>query len=295
KIKKYLKILKWCAANNPRYYQPWYQVAQGEFLRIKGDLDKAGDCFQAARKALEKDPDALYVKALVLEKLGRINEAKNDIQGAEKFLQDAVTLYRQWGLKWKHGLFDADETDVSETDNSIDNAMDVISPPPSPSGQTVPKDDLENILFRIYDISHAEAVHAVVLNARQWQSQVSVANDSVLRPSILVDLPQQMLSFASAAGKATRATANDLEEDFFDTAYFFKHKPESLVVVPGGTDKGICIENPEQDLNMDAINKLAEQVFKRLKPQADADPDLPEKDTQELLQLKACCQKLKYH
>ncbi len=282
KIKKYLKILKRCASNNPGVYQPWHLMALGESYRHQGHLNKAEDCFQTVHKSLEKEPQALFEKGLVLECLGRVAEAQEDVPGAEEYFQVAVTLYRQWGLKWRQGLFDPNEKDE-------------VVPKPVQPNQIQQTYRLEDFLFAIQDVCSARVVHAAVLEARHWKSLIYVTGNSIQRPAIFIDLPQKMLGFVAAAGKVVTAVAGDSEEDFFDTDYFFRHRPECLLVVPGGNSKGICIENPGQDVDMDTVTRLAEQSFETLEFQVAVEPDQPEKDLNEIQRLKICCQHLQDH
>ncbi|MCP4022331.1 MAG: helix-turn-helix domain-containing protein [Desulfobacteraceae bacterium] len=295
-VKRYLKILKQCAENNPGVYQYRLLLAQAENFRVKGDLEKARDLFENVRIAQEEDPDALYEKALVLEKLSWIAESQNQTGKAKKLMQNAISLYRQWGLKWKHGVFDISTPIVREITKPAKNEFDSSSSFKKPrQGEEYQRDKIEKDLLTILDVSSAQAVHTVVRKSQQWKSRVYVSKDGINWPATFLDLPEKMLAFAGAANKVVKATALDAEEDFFDTAYFFKHQPESLVVIPGGTTKAICIENPQQDVNMETLTRLAEPIFKRLEQETGIYIDLPDKDNKEMLHLKACCQKLQDH
>ncbi len=288
-IHKRLKCLKQFASNNPGSYQHWYLLALGEDFRIKGRIDKARALFEKAHDLLKEKPHALYDKAMALEKLGQVAKALGKDSAAEDYFHHAAVLYQEWGLKWKHNLFETVDTDLKEPGELTDTLSDKggIQPDRGKSQRT-----LESVLFYIQKISCAQKVHAAVLEARQWKSIVYVENTRVHRPAIFIDLPEKMLAFASAAGKTVRATAVNFEEDFFDTTYFFKHQPESLVVIPGGPSKGIVIENPDPDIDIDALTPWAEQVFESLMPQTISVTEQPDKDPREILQLKACCQML---
>ncbi len=291
KAKKCLKLLNWCRANNPGVYGPKYMIARGEFLRAQNRIDKAEPLFYEAQKALEENPDALYEKGLVYENLGLIARTRDNIPESEKFFKKAENLYRSFGLKYKLGLFERkpdDERDQSESDAPETKAGALNCPDPEPCFQN----DLEKTLFAILDESCAGSVHAVVLDALKWKTRIQVTKDHINYPAAFVDLPDKMLTFAGTAGKVLKATAGDSEEEFFDTAYFFKHHPVSLVVIPEGNNRAVFIENPKKTQNMDHLIRLAETVFESLEVPAHSQPPLPEKDPEEILRFKSCCSML---
>lgn len=294
KAKKCLKLLNWCQTNNPGVYGPKYMIAKGELFRAQNHIDKAEHLFYVAKKALEENPDALYEKGLVYENLGRIAHTRKNRPESEKFLKKAENLYRSFGLKYKHGLFEFeanDETGQSGSDDPEAKAVASNCPDPEPCFQN----DIEKILFTILDTSCAGSVHAVVLDALKWKTSIQVTKKQIDYPAAFVDLPDKMLTFAGAAGKVLKATAGDSEEEFFDTAYFFKHHPESLVVIPGGNNRAVFIENPQKAPNMDDLIRLANRVFESLEVPVPSQPSLTEKDPEEILRLKSCCSILLSH
>ncbi|MCP4023704.1 MAG: AAA family ATPase [Desulfobacteraceae bacterium] len=295
-FKKHLKILKNCARNNPAFYQPRLTMIQAEDLRINGRLDKAKAQFEEVRKALEHEPDALYEKALILAKLGQIAQFQNDASKAKKYLDKAIARYRQWGLKWKEGLFSTDATRVSPTENSSGDTSIAVPSNRRQSDQKKADQDISHLLFEILNTSRAKTVHAIVHKASQWKSIVYVNKSrGVNHPAIFIDLPQKMLNFAAAADRVLKLTARDSEESFFDTAYFFKQKPESLVVIPKGPAMAVCIENPVKDADMDTLAPLAEKVFKLMEQEVELDQTFTTEETEEILRFKTCCQKLQDH
>ncbi|WP_022666635.1 AAA family ATPase [Desulfospira joergensenii] len=301
KAAKALKILKWCAKHNPRVYGHKYLIARGEKFRVQGHLHKARHLFEMADKALDKSPDALYEKGLVNEKLGRIAQSLNQEDTADDYFKSATTLFQKWGLSYKPGLFNALLTDQRAAKETEKTAMGNSGPSQSVISSPLAGDapPLETSLLSMGSISQARSVHAVTLDALQWKTRVQAADGEIHYPTAFGDLPYKMLTFAVAADTVVRATAEDSEEDFFDPAYFFSHHPSALMVIPGGRDKAILLENPKENPDMDTLLKMARTVFGQMEnppgQNAPVNQRLPDSSPDQLQAFKSCCSRLQRH
>jgi len=296
-IAKCLEILKWSAKHNPGVYHYKYTIARGEKFRIQGSFSKALHLFESAARDLNKLPHALYEKALVNEKLGQIAEDLGQKDRADEYFIKAAALYQNWGMRYKPGLFDA-----RDRDQVPDNAVNTVSPenacksvvsPPPQTGNV-----MESNLLSMQDISRAESVRAVALDALQWKTWIETENGRVNTPAAFGDLPYKMLTFAATVGTVVRATADDSQEAFFDPAYFFNHHPSALMVIPGGEDKAVLFENPKENPEIDTLVKLADTIFREMENHSDqmgTGPSEPSVCPDQLAALKACCSRLQTH
>ena len=68
-----------------------------------------------------------------------------------------------------------------------------------------------------------------------------------------------------------------------------------MVVIPGGNNRAIFIENPKKTPDRDHLMRLAKTVFESLEVPIPSQVPVPEKDPEEILRLKSCCSKVQAH
>jgi AraC-like DNA-binding protein len=283
---------------NPVVYRGRYLLAEGEFYRVRGNPSRAMARYRQAGELFSREPDGLFEKAYLLEKSALVLETLGDIAGAEAARGQAIARYRQWGLKWKAGLF---ETPVVEGKRGAEEAGSRSVAQTSQSPKTVGEapDGARSpeipALLKIAEAYGAEAVHAAVLETACWKSKAYAMEGKIIRPATFPELPGKMLTFAVTTGRAIRATVEDAEEQFFDTAYFFSSKPKALVVIPGGRRTAVLIVNPRIDSEMDALERMAKPVFLWLDESAPESGESPAVKDREIQTLMGCCRRLREH
>lgn len=271
KIRRHLKRLKKHAVCNEAVYGNKYLLALGDSLRLKGD-PKAAAVYREAATAAETH-GFRFEQALSLEGLGKIAQESGDDAAAGAYLGQAIRLYKEWGLKWKQGLFDettqgrhAPEAFAAGPHAPVPDRSEGRWGPVRHGGEPIMVNGVEHILRTMKDMSGATVIHAAAQEDHYWKSHLYIDDSGIHRPAICVPLPEKMLAFAGATGEVIRADANSIEERFFDTAYYFKHSPSSLLVIPGKERNGIYLENTHTSQDMETLTRLAEQVLAHVRP-----------------------------
>jgi predicted ATPase/AraC-like DNA-binding protein len=244
KARRHLKQLKRYAGENPGIFRGRYLLASGEFHRVWGTPARARMLYQEAEAILAGEKGGKFEKAYLLEKSASVLETLGDATGAGEARSRAIAGYRQWGLNRREGLFEAVLNVTAPENTSYQAEKAFVSP-----GKAVPAEVLSpeaSALLTIAEETGAEAVHAVVREAMFWKSVLYTEAGRIHRPATFPQLPGKMLTFAGITGRTIYATARDAEEQFFDTAYFFSHRPRGLVVVPGSRWTAILVVNPER-------------------------------------------------
>ncbi len=273
RIKGYLKRLKKYASYNGAIYESKYRLALGESLRMKGD-PKAVGVYQDAMSAA-KENGFLFEQALACEGLGKIFKESGDEKEAEAHFSKAIRLCRKWGLRWRHGLFDsgAKERRVSKETFSGQKNRAVMVIPVESRTTTEPRTRgpatermIDDRLRTLKDLSGATAIHAAHQQAQFWKSLVYIDESGIHRPATFVSLPEKMISFASTTGEVIQADVDSIEEQLLDTAYFWKRRPSSVMVIPGKARNAVYIENFETIPDKETLIQQAEQILDQLRP-----------------------------
>lgn len=250
KIRRRLGVLKRYARENPALYQGRWHLAAGELARVRKRPVRALKQYRFAEEHLAQERGALFETALLWEKRAIVLAALKDEAGAGRERAQAVDAYKKWGLRWRAGLFKdtpgrADQTGVVCT----------IAPPQAPHPPEVAG------MLAILAATGARQVHAVAREAALWKSRLLVAKGVINRPATFLPLPDRMLTFADATGEVVTATAGDAKKQFFDTAYFFTHRPDSLVVLPAGRQAAVLIVDPGRPVDAEAVRLMAGPLF----------------------------------
>lgn len=296
-IKRGLKQLKKFAAYNQAVYENKYLLALGVNLRIKGDPGAAQICQEAATAAEKRG--FRFEQAMALEGLGRLSRAKGDEVAAEKYFDQAIRLYKAWGLKWKQRLFD----ETIKPDQLTEKADDVrqvstvhdAAGAPDPGGKTGTQGDVNGIedhLRTMKALTGATVIHVTTFEARYWKSRICIDDKGIHRPAIFGPLPEKMLAFACATGEVIQADADSLAERYFDIEYFLKRSPTSLLVIPGKERNAIYIENGDIKVDTASLSLLAGQILAYVRPNATVSTTVEDKHAAEAQQLRAQCRAL---
>lgn len=279
KIKGHLKRLKKYAAHNNAIYRNKYLLALGDSLRIRGDSEAAMIYREAAAAAQKYG--FRFEQALAHEGLGMVAQDKGNEAAAHNHFGQAISLYKEWGLKWKHGIFytDPDTDDPQRELRGIGKKrvkIGVQGPADPDKGSLKPANHrkIETTLQSIKFLCEASVVHGAIRIAQRWKSCTYIDRHGIHLPATFVPLPEKMLSLACATKEIIRASADSTDEQFFDLAYYWKKRPSALIVVPVGKDMGVCIENFKTIPEEATLKKLARQLFVHLNTQTTAKPDL---------------------
>ncbi len=275
KIKAHLKRLKKYAAHNSAIYGNKYLLALGDMLRIKGDSEAAMIYREAAAAAQKYG--FRFEQALAHEGLGRAARDKGDEAAAHNHFSRAISLYRQWGLKWKQGVFycDPDTDDLQRELRAMGKmrvSIGVQGPADPGKGSLKPVNHrkIETTLQSIKSLCEASVVHGAIRIAQRWKSWVYIDRHGIHQPATFVPLPEKMLNFACATNAIVRAGADSTNEQFFDLIYYWKKSPSALMVVPLGMDRSIYIENYKTIPDEDHLKQLAKTLFVQMNSQATA-------------------------
>jgi predicted ATPase/AraC-like DNA-binding protein len=266
KNKSYLKILKKYASYNVAVYRGKYLLALGESLRMKGDSG-ATAVYQDAVTAAEKY-GFLFEQALACEGLGRIAQERGDDTVCRAHFSKAIRLYRQWGLQWRQDLFEQENvkspmctTAKTSLKTPITDEMNHLQDFDIPLEVTVTDKVIDDSLRVMKSISGAKIIHVAVREAQSWKSCVYINDNGINRPATFVSIPEKMLAFAGATGEVIQADENSNEENYFDTAYFWNHRPSSFMVIPGKAQNGIYLEDLNSVHDMARLIELAEKIL----------------------------------
>jgi AraC-like DNA-binding protein len=271
RIKGHLKRLKRYASYNSAIYKSKYCLALGDSLRMKGSPG-AVDAYQDAVSAA-KENGFLFEQALACEGLGKVFKKSGDEKKAGDYLGEAVRLYRKWGLKWRHGLFDIGTKERPEPEETFTGQENRVVIPAQSQGLTEPQIGvpaaermIDHLLINLKDLSGAAVIHAAHQQAQFWKSLVYIDESGIHRPATFVPLPGKMISFASATGEVVQADVYSIEEQLLDTAYFLSRRPSSVMVIPGKERNAVYIENYETIPDRERFIQQAEQVLSLLEP-----------------------------
>ncbi|NNG01970.1 MAG: AAA family ATPase [Desulfobacteraceae bacterium] len=297
KIKHHLKQLKKYAAYNEAFYGNKYLLALGDSMRIKGD-PKAVTVYREAVAAAQTY-GFRFEQALAWEGIGMIAKNNGDDATAREHFTRAIRLYKQWGLKWKQGLFDhkrraghTPEEIITRSNPTTSEQTGLPAGLLKNAGESVGEGRTNNILRTMKIISGATAIHAATQRVQYWKSHVYIDDNGIQRPATFVPLPEKMLAFACATGEVIRSDIDSFEEELLDTAYFWKHRPLSLLVIPGAEQNGIYLENFNPNTDIEALIRLAEQVWIHLRPNPAISVPMQNLNTADNGQLKERCRVL---
>ncbi len=279
-IRNHLKRLKKYSQYNKAIYGNKYLLALGESMRTKKEPGAAAvyrDAMAAAQIYGFR-----FEQALACEGLWMIAKENGDDKAAQAHFDEAVNLYREWGLKWRYPLFEhgskksrAPETVM--TVQQLQPASILAGPEVENRGPAIDK-AVDDILLAMKTMTGATAVHAVVQVAQTWKSCVYINDNGICRPLSFVRLPEKMLGFACATGELIEVGEQSIEEQFLDTAYFFKHRPSSLMVFPDGLHKAVYIENLDKAQDTKKLQGLAKELLSFFEPEpAASGPGFQEK------------------
>ena len=244
----------------------------------------------------------LFEQALACEGLGKIFKARGEEKRAEAHFSKAIRLCRKWGLKWRHGLFDlgikerlvSKETCAGQKNRAVIPVESRTTTEPRTRGPAT-EEIIDDLLRTLKDLSGATAIHAAHQQAQFWKSLVYIDESGIHRPATFVQLPEKMISFASATGEVIQADMDSIEEQVLDTVYFWRRRPASVMVIPGKERNAVYLENFENIPDKETLLQPAEQILAYLGPNPAAvalDEDSNPADEQ---QLRDHCQILQAH
>ncbi|MCK5311524.1 MAG: AAA family ATPase [Desulfobacteraceae bacterium] len=269
-IEKRLRQLKKYALYNREVYQSKYLIARGEFLRLKGDLDTAAKLYtEAAAEA--KITSSLYEQAFAIERLGVIAKQKENNAEADDYFKKAVDLYKEWGLIWKHGLFDTRGKN-DENNNKEKRYSDLYNKGRTGLLSFLEKETISCSSFEIIDktlylmqeITNADCVHVIIKITDKWKSIINIKDHNINRPVVFTDLPEKILTFAEATQEALVVDEKNISTQLFDTFYLQKYRPLSFILIPCGKKKCVYFENYSKKIDLKTLTMLVKYIFSKI-------------------------------
>jgi len=285
KIKAGLGRLKKYAGYNPLVYKSKYLIAMAEHMRTKGNLRASAKLYDESLQVSEKFNN-LFEQAFALEKLGLIEQQRGKDDAAKDCFQKAVNLYKEWGLKWRHNLFDFNP----EKNKPFKNI------PPGRDNQRIKNHSLVKMIDRdlwlIKKTSGADNIHIAIKMSGKWKSIVNILDNEINQPVTFVELPEKILTFACATEEILIINKENIKTQFFDTFYLEKYRPLSCMVIPEGKTRAVYIENHSENMEMEALTRLSRQIFQKVKTDKTPRPGPSYKDKTAMHRLQECCREL---